>query len=202
MVILAAGLDSRAYRLPWPDGTTIFELDQPQVLDFKREVLTEQGAEPNAERREVAVDLRDDWPQALRDSGFDAAKPSAWIAEGLLIYLPAAAQRAAVHRNRFAGQLGQSRRGRRRRADAAEAFEAAVAAERAARAEGDERLFFQLIYNEQHAPADQWFGEHGWTAAATPLADYLREVGRPVPAPDTEAGPMIARNTLVRAVKQ
>jgi hypothetical protein len=63
-------------------------------------------------------------------------------------------------------------------------------------------LFFQLIYNEQHDPAQQWFSEHGWKAVATPLADYLNGVGRPVPGPDTEAGPMIARNTLVRAVKQ
>src|ERR1700761_1884082 len=92
VVVLAAGLDSRAYRLDWPDGTTIFELDQPQVLDFKREVLAGEGAKPRADRREIAIDLRDDWPQALRDSGFDPAKPSAWIAEGLLIYLPAAAQ--------------------------------------------------------------------------------------------------------------
>ena len=71
VVILAAGLDSRAYRLAWPDGTTIFELDRPQVLDFKREVLAEQGATPNADRREIAIDLREDWPQALRDRGFD-----------------------------------------------------------------------------------------------------------------------------------
>jgi hypothetical protein len=63
-------------------------------------------------------------------------------------------------------------------------------------------VWAQLVYNERHWPADQWFGEHGWTAVATPLADYLRDMGRPVPAPDTEAGPMIARNTLVRAVKR
>lgn len=92
VVILAAGLDSRAYRLSWPEDSTIFELDRPQVLDFKREVLAEQGAKPSAERREVAVDLREDWPQALRNNGFDSAKPSAWIAEGLLLYLPATAQ--------------------------------------------------------------------------------------------------------------
>ena len=92
VVILAAGLDSRAYRLDWPAGTTIFEMDRPQVLDFKREVLTGHGVQPRAERREIAVDLREDWPQALRDNGFDAATPSAWIAEGLLIYLPASAQ--------------------------------------------------------------------------------------------------------------
>ena len=84
----------------------------------------------------------------------------------------------------------------------AEAFNAAVEAERAAQAEGDERSFFQLVYNERHAPAEQWFGERGWTAVATPLAEYFHEVGRPVPEPDTKAGPMITRNTLVRAVKQ
>ena len=80
-------------------------------------------------------------------------------------------------------------------------FAAAVEEERAAAAEGDRRLFFQLVYNEQHAPATEWFGKRGWTAVSTPLADYLREVGRPVPAPDTEAGPMIARNTLVSALR-
>jgi methyltransferase (TIGR00027 family) len=202
VVILAAGLDSRAYRLPWPDGTTIFELDRPQVLDFKREVLAEQGAKPNAERREVAVDLRDDWPQALRDSGFDATKPSAWIAEGLLIYLPAVAQQQLFTGIDSLASSGSHVAVEDGEPMPAEAFKAAVEAERAAQAEGDERLFFQLVYNERHAPAEQWFGEHGWTAAATPLADYLHEVGRPVPGPDTEAGPMIARNTLVRAVKQ
>ena len=62
-------------------------------------------------------------------------------------------------------------------------------------------MFFQLVYNEQHAPATEWFGKHGWTAVGTPLADYLHQVGRPVPGPETEAGPMIARNTLVSAVK-
>jgi methyltransferase (TIGR00027 family) len=202
VVILAAGLDSRAYRLSWPDATTIFELDRPQVLDFKREVLTEQGATANAERREVAIDLREDWPQALRDSGFDPAKPSAWIAEGLLIYLPVAARTQLFTGVDALASPGSHVAVEESAALPAEAFQAAVAEERAARAEGDDRLFFQLIYNEQHDPAQQWFSEHGWKAAATPLADYLNELGRPVPGPDTEAGPMIARNTLVRAVKE
>ena len=92
IVIPAAGLDSRAYRLAWPEGTVVFELDQPQVLEFKRDVLARSGEAPTAERRELAVDLRDDWPQALRQSGFDASRPSAWLVEGLLVYLPAAAQ--------------------------------------------------------------------------------------------------------------
>ena len=201
VVILAAGLDSRAYRLHWPTGTTIFELDRPQVLDFKRDVLTRHGAQARAERREIAVDLREDWPQALRDSGFDADKPSAWIAEGLLVYLPATAQEQL-----FAGIDSLAGPGSHVAVEdgapmSTAEFEAAVEEERAAAAEGDQRLFFRLVYNEQCAPATEWFGQRGWTAVGTPLADYLREVGRPVPGPDTEAGPMIARNTLVSAVK-
>ena len=91
-VILAAGLDARAYRLPWPDGTTVYELDQPEVIDFKTKTLTSLSAKPKADRRAVAIDLRYDWPKALLDNGFDATQPTAWIAEGLLIYLPPEAQ--------------------------------------------------------------------------------------------------------------
>jgi methyltransferase (TIGR00027 family) len=91
-VILATGLDARAYRLPWPDGTVVFEVDQPEVIDFKTKTLTDLGAKPRADRRTVAIDLRNDWPKALRDNGFDSTRPTAWIAEGLLIYLPSEAQ--------------------------------------------------------------------------------------------------------------
>lgn len=91
-VIVAAGLDSRAYRLEWADGTTIFEIDQPRVLEFKGRVMTERSAEPSAERRDVAADLREDWSIPLRASGFDATAPSAWSVEGILPYLNAAAQ--------------------------------------------------------------------------------------------------------------
>jgi methyltransferase (TIGR00027 family) len=91
-VILASGLDSRAYRLPWPAGTTVYEIDQPQVIEFKSRTLAEMGAQPTAYRRAVAVDLRDDWPAALRAAGFDPDQPTAWSAEGLLGYLPPEAQ--------------------------------------------------------------------------------------------------------------
>ncbi|HZC93036.1 MAG TPA: class I SAM-dependent methyltransferase [Mycobacterium sp.] len=91
-VILAAGLDARAYRLAWPPGTVVYEVDQPQVVAFKTETMAGLGAQPTAERRTVSIDLRDDWPAALRDSGFDDTKPSAWSAEGLLMYLPPDAQ--------------------------------------------------------------------------------------------------------------
>jgi methyltransferase (TIGR00027 family) len=91
-VILASGLDARAYRLPWPAGTVVYEIDQPAVIDFKTATLAGIGAEPTAERRTVAIDLREDWPAALGAAGFDSAAPTAWCAEGLLIYLPPQAQ--------------------------------------------------------------------------------------------------------------
>jgi methyltransferase (TIGR00027 family) len=91
-VILASGLDTRAYRLQWPAGTVVYEIDQPQVIEFKTRTLADLGAEPTAGRKAVGIDLRDDWPAALRDSGFDQGQPTAWIAEGLLGYLPPDAQ--------------------------------------------------------------------------------------------------------------
>jgi methyltransferase (TIGR00027 family) len=198
VVVLAAGLDSRAYRLAWPDGTTVFELDQPEVLDFKREVLAGQGAQPRAERREIAVDLRDDWPQALRDNGFVATEPSAWIVEGLLIYLPAAAQEqlfTGIDSLAAPGSYVGVEDGAPLDQDD---FETKVEQERA---EPGQRVFFQLVYNERHAPATEWFAEHGWTAVGTPLADYLRDHGRTLPGSDTDAAVMVARNTLVSAIK-
>ena len=93
-VIVAAGLDARAYRLPWPKGTVVYEVDLPDVIDFKTSTLRELGAVPTAERRTVAVDLRDDWPAALQAAGFDPKAPSAWSAEGLVVYLPPEAQDA------------------------------------------------------------------------------------------------------------
>jgi methyltransferase (TIGR00027 family) len=91
-VILASGLDSRAYRLPWPAGTVVYELDQPRVIDFKTTTLADIGAQPTATRRTVPIDLRADWPAALKAAGIDITAPIAWLAEGLLIYLPPEAQ--------------------------------------------------------------------------------------------------------------
>jgi methyltransferase (TIGR00027 family) len=93
-VILASGLDARAYRLPWSAGTVVYEVDMPEVIEFKTLTLGDLGAEPTAERRTVAVDLRDDWATALQAAGFDPNAPAAWSAEGLLLYLPDEAQDA------------------------------------------------------------------------------------------------------------
>ncbi len=121
VVILAAGLDSRAYRLDWPAGVTVYELDLPKVLAYKAETLAGHGAAPAADRRPVPVDLRHDWPQALRDNGFDESQPTAFLAEGLLPFLPAAAQEAlfaSIDATERAGQPGVRREFRSRRGQA------------------------------------------------------------------------------------
>ena len=199
IVMLAAGLDSRAYRLDWPTGTTVYELDQPSVLDFKRRTLDDYGAASRALRQEVAVDLRDDWPAALLSSGFQSDEPSAWIAEGLLVYLPAAAQEQL-----FTGLDSLASSGSRLALEEGrpmdrEAFKAKVAeAKSAADARGE---WWQLIYNEQIAPAAQWFSTRGWTTEAIALTDYLTAVGRNVPTDDAEVTNMITSITLVSGVK-
>ena len=125
VVILASGLDSRAYRLTWPDGSIVYEVDQPQVIEFKTRALAEIGAQPTADRRAVAIDLRFDWPAALKEAGFDPDQPTAWSAEGLLGYLPPDAQdrlldtdhraerprQQAGHRKRTAHRPERRRRG-------------------------------------------------------------------------------------------
>ncbi|MFN3006795.1 SAM-dependent methyltransferase [Mycolicibacterium wolinskyi] len=90
-VILAAGMDARAYRLPWPDGAVVFELDQPAVIATKNELLAEDR--PRCRRVALGVDLTEDWTASLHDNGFDADKPAVWLIEGLLQYL----DEAAVH---------------------------------------------------------------------------------------------------------
>jgi methyltransferase (TIGR00027 family) len=92
VVILASGLDSRAYRLHWPAETVVYEIDQPQVIEFKTTTLAGIGAQPTTTRRTIPIDLRSDWPTALLAAGLDAEAPTAWLAEGLLIYLPPEAQ--------------------------------------------------------------------------------------------------------------
>lgn len=199
IVVLAAGLDSRAYRLDWAPGTTIYELDQPQVLEFKREAVAAHGANPTAERREIAVDLRDDWPQALRDSGFQSDQPSAWIAEGLLIYLPASAQEQLFTGIDALASTGSHLAVEEGRPMDRDAFQAKV---QQAKSVGNERgQWWQLVYNEQVAPAAQWFGERGWTAEETTLVDYLKGVGRCADSADAEVANMLASITLVSAIK-
>jgi methyltransferase (TIGR00027 family) len=183
-VILAAGLDARAYRLDWPAGTTVYEIDQPQVLDYKSSTLAESGATPSADRREVAIDLREDWPAALRAAGFDPAQPTAWLAEGLLMYLPAEAQ------DKLFTQIGElSAAGSRVSAETApmHAEERRQQMRERFKKVADELGLEEtvdvgeLMYRDEHrAELADWLNEHGWRATAQNSIDEMHRLGRRV----------------------
>jgi methyltransferase (TIGR00027 family) len=187
VVILAAGLDSRAFRLDWPAGTTVYEIDQPQVVHYKTATLQSAGAAPTTDRRTVQVDLRDDWAAALTAAGFDPRQPTAWLAEGLLPYLPAEAQDRL-----FEILTGLSAPGSRA---AVEGFSLGAAdneARRVARRARFDRMRLRLgldvnvetlTYQEgDRADAAEWLSEHGWHVTAVSNADEMERLGRPIPA--------------------
>jgi methyltransferase (TIGR00027 family) len=93
VVLLGAGLDTRAYRLSWPSGTVVYEVDRPGLLERKRQILEGAEARPRCERRVVTADLGSDWPVALAAAGFSQERPTAWLLEGLLFYLPTESMR-------------------------------------------------------------------------------------------------------------
>src|SRR6202012_1656106 len=191
-VIVAAGLDSRAYRLDWPAGTVVYEIDLPKVLEYKADTLAGHGATPVADRRAVPVDLRNDWPQALRDAGFDAGRPTAWLAEGLLPFLPASAQEAL-----FASIDALSGSGSRGAvenfgADAARRLEAEhrwqeLKAKREARGQDTSFNPFDLWFeNEGRPDCADWFAARGWSTRTVTARDEGQRLGR---EPQTEDRP-------------
>ncbi|WP_142281775.1 class I SAM-dependent methyltransferase [Mycobacterium kyorinense] len=182
VVILASGLDSRAYRLQWPAGTVVYEIDQPKVLDYKSSTLAEHGVTPSADRREVAIDLRQDWPAALRGAGFDPAAPTAWLAEGLLMYLPADAQDRLFTQITELSPAGSriavetaARHADERRQEMRERFQKV-----------SEQLGLEqtvdvqdLIYHDENrAVVAEWLADHGWQATAQNSGDEMRRLGR------------------------
>ena len=189
IVILASGLDSRAYRLKWPAGTTVYEIDQPKVLEYKSATLSEQGATPSAVRREVPIDLRDDWPNALREAGFDPSMPTAWLAEGLLMYLPADAQdrlfenitELSAPGSRISAETigihAEDRRERMRERFGRLAEQFGV----------DSTLDVgELTYEDpDRADVAVWLDAHGWQSTAVTSQYEMRRLGRAVELVDT-----------------
>jgi methyltransferase (TIGR00027 family) len=182
VVILASGLDSRAYRLDWPAGTMLYEIDQPKVLAYKSETLAEHGARPSATRREVPIDLRQDWAAALRAEGFDPAAPTAWLAEGLLMYLPADAQDRLFEQisalsapgSRLAAETAASHADERRQ-EMRERFQKVA----------DQLGFEQTVdvqdlvyHDENRADVADWLNGNGWRATAQNSGDVMRRFDR------------------------
>ena len=186
-VILAAGLDARSWRLPWPDGTTVYELDQDRVLDFKLLTLHEHGLEPACNRVAVAVDLRQDWPTALRQAGFDPSAPSVWSIEGLLMYLPAEAQDLLFNRIQDLAAPGsrvgveglapdfadpESRALRRERMDRVRELVAATGSQL------EVPTTDELWYFEDRDDVGDWLRRHGWDVTVTPSDELMASYGR------------------------
>ncbi|WP_414166773.1 SAM-dependent methyltransferase [Streptoverticillium reticulum] len=175
-VVLASGLDARAFRLPWPAGTVVYEIDQPLVLDFKLRVLREQGVAASCEHRPVAVDLRNDWATALEAAGFDRSRPTAWLAEGLLPYLPPEAEEELfqeIHRLSAPGSRF-----------AVETFGNVAAAMGKSAADGSIRSMgvdiSGLIHTDRRPkPADR-LGDLGWRTRSVAAEEAAAAHGRPL----------------------
>lgn len=182
VVILAAGLDARAYRLPWPAGTVVYEIDQPQVIDFKTTTLAGIGAKPTAIRRTVYIDLRADWPAALQAAGLDSTAPTAWLAEGMLIYLPpdprtgcsTTAPNSVLRAARSLPNLSRIvdfDAGRVR--EMADSF----------RKHGVDIDMASLVYSGERSHVVDYLRAKGWDVEGTVRTDLFRRNGLPVPAP-------------------
>ena len=192
-VILAAGLDSRAYRLPWPAGTVVFEIDQPKVVEFKSETLAALGASPTADRRPVSVDLRDDWPGALRAAGFDDTAPTAWSAEGLLVYLPPDAQDRLLD-NITALSAPSSRLATEYPPDAgAGILDRANQMSERWSAQGLDLNMADLFYTGERASVVDYLTRHGWQVSTRTRPEMFALHGRVFPDGDP-AAPL--RNSL------
>ena len=183
VVILASGLDARAYRLQWPAGTTVYEIDQPEVIEFKSTTLAEFGAAPTADRRTVAMDLRYDWPSALIAAGFDPTQPTAWSAEGLLGYLPPDAQDRLLDTITELSAVGswvavesvptidpaQHEKAVERMQEASERW----------RSHGFDLDFANLVYlGDRNEPAG-YLEDHGWRLTRQSVAELLAANGLP-----------------------
>ncbi|MEU7481918.1 class I SAM-dependent methyltransferase [Lentzea sp. NPDC042327] len=183
VVLLGAGLDTRAFRLGWPRRCVVFELDQDPVLRFKQNVLDDLGARSRAHRVPIAVDLRDDWKTSLRDAGFDPAAPSVWLAEGLLLYLPGDAERRVIDVVDELSARGSSM-----------AFEVKLGVERpevrssAVYSAARQRIGVDLLRLFDAEPRPDSAGDlanRGWVTRVTTPFDFTAEFGRgPRPEPD------------------
>ncbi|WP_409435934.1 class I SAM-dependent methyltransferase [Mycobacterium sp. SMC-14] len=183
VVILASGLDSRAYRLDWSAGTTVYEIDQPKVLAYKEQTMAANDVTPAAERRTVAIDLRQDWPAALTAAGFDPAAPTAWLAEGLLMYLPAEGQDRLFDQitalsapgSRIAAETAGNHRSDERRQQMAERFKKIAETMGLTQSLDIQDLIYQ---DENRASVRGWLDEHGWQAASQPSTAEMRRLNR------------------------
>jgi methyltransferase (TIGR00027 family) len=204
-VILAAGLDARAWRLPWVDGSVVYEIDQPQVLAFKADTLAAHGAQPSTTYRAVPIDLRADWPTALREAGFDPSTPTAWSAEGLLPCLPAAGQdllfervadlsaegsRMAVEAlspTAFEPEYLERRREHLRR----------VLEDSGQNSDVNMPDTADLWFIEERTDVTEWLAERGWEVTAIAALNLMERYSRP---PERDVEDLTARSVFIEGL--
>ena len=177
VVILASGLDSRAYRLQWPADTVVYEIDQPQVIEFKTTTLAGLGAQPTATRRTIPIDLRSDWPAALQAAGLEAAAPTAWLAEGLLIYLPSEAQDRLFDNITAISSPGRPG-----------TYSVAMVLQMSARfrEQGVDIDMPSLVYAGERSHVIDYLRAKAWDIVATPRAELFNRNGFELPAPEDD----------------
>ncbi|HZU47199.1 MAG TPA: SAM-dependent methyltransferase [Mycobacterium sp.] len=191
VVILGAGLDTRAWRLPWVDGTVVYEIDQPKVLQFKSDTLARRSAHPAVGYVAVPVDLRQDWPKALREAGFDPSAATAWCAEGLIPYLSAADQDLMFERI-----AGLTSRGSRVAADTFSAgffdpdyLERRSEKMRRLREASDMPPAQDLWFIEERTDLTEWLTQRGWQVTAIEALDLMERYGRSPDGDPEDAAP-------------
>jgi len=183
VALLAAGLDTRAFRLPWPVGTTVYEVDLPDMIAFKDEVLSHTDGTPTCHRVAIAADLTADWPAALVGAGFDPALPTAWLVEGLLVYLThddAARLLTTVADLSAPGSRLSCEQGRSAMQLAAQSAESGASEATKLWQGGIEDI-------------PGWLADNGWSVEQHALADLARDYGRPIADPTTSTGFVVAR---------
>jgi methyltransferase (TIGR00027 family) len=191
VVILAAGLDSRAYRLPWPRGTVVYEVDLPRVLSFKADVFSRLEAPPLASYRQVACDLRDDWATALRGSGFDGLRPTAWSAEGLLMYLPPHAQDRLFDIITALSAPG-SQLATEFHPDGRHEVSRRMISDVRWRANGIDIDTAPLVYNGARHPVRDYLAGQGWSVAEQTRVSLFEQYGLAIPEDDAPMRNVVA----------
>ncbi len=182
-VILASGLDARGYRLSWPSDMTVFEIDQPQVIEFKAATLAVLGAQPTVDLRALPIDLRDDWPAALRQAGFDAGRPTVWIAEGLLAFLPPEAQDRLLDNITSLSATG-SRVVAEIFGNSPNAFQHVASAAQKWYEHGLDARIDDLWYGGERHDVATYLSDRSWHTARTLAGELLADAGLPVPRRD------------------
>jgi methyltransferase (TIGR00027 family) len=203
-VILASGLDARGYRLPWPAGTTVYEIDQPTVLEFKTKTLTDLGAAPTADWRAVAIDLRHDWPTALRGAGLDPTQPIAWSAEGLMPFLPPEGQDALLDNITMLSAAG-SQLATESMPDASQAVP--VMADRMRqvteswREHGFDVEMTDLWYGGDRNDVVDYLDRHSWKVTAISVAELAEAHGLSIPRRDEDETAVFSGLGYVTAIR-